>query len=137
MEELFPVMLQALTTASEKIDDYLVNCFHDIPSPLTEEQKGEFVDAMSFLRNRLMQLNSVVNTEYAFDHGLTGDIDNYLKLLNEHRLEIGELISYRLISPGVFPNDPYAKYDAIFLKEVLDGTIHQSNTLNKLLEFVK
>ena len=137
MEELFPVMLQALTTASEKIDDYLANCFHDIPSPLTEEQKGEFVDAMSFLRNRLMQLNSVVNTEYAFDHGLTGDIDNYLKFLNEHRSEIGELVGYRLISPGVFPNDLYAKYDAIFLKEVLEGIIYQSNTLNKLLEFVK
>jgi len=29
------------------------------------------------------------------------------------------------------------KYDAIFLKEVLDGITHQSNTLNKLLEFVK
>ena len=137
MEELFPVMLQALTTASEKIDDYLVNCFHDIPSPLTEEEKGEFVDAMSFLRNRLMQLNSFINTGYAFDYSLTGDIDNYLKLLNEHRLEIEELIGYRLISPGVFPNDPYAKYDAIFLKEVLDGITHQSNTLNKLLEFVK
>ena len=137
MEELFPGMLQALTTASDKIQNYLANCFNDIPSPLTEEQKGEFVDAMSFLRNRLMQLNSVVNTEYAFDHGLTGDIDNYLKLLNEHRSEIEELVGYRLISSGVFPNDPYAKYDAIFLKEVLDGTIHQSNTLNKLLEFVK
>ena len=137
MEELFPVMLQALTTASEKIDDYLVNCFHDIPSPLTEEQKGEFVDAMSFLRNRLMQLNSLVNTEYAFDQGLTGDIDDYSKLLNEHRSEIEELVSYRLISPSVFPNDPYAKYDAIFLKEVLDGIIYQSNTLNKLLEFAK
>ena len=137
MEELFPVMLQALTTASEKIDDYLVNCFHDIPSPLTEEQKGEFVDAMSFLRNRLMQLNSFINTGYAFDYSLTGDIDNYLKLLNEHRSEIEELIGYRLISPNIFPNDPYAKYDAIFLKEVLDGITHQSNTLNKLLEFVK
>jgi len=137
MEELFPVTLQALTTASERIQNYLANCFNNIPSPLTEEQKGEFVDAMSFLRNRLMQLNSVVNTEYAFDHGLTGDIDNYLKLLNEHRLEIEELIGYRLISPGVFPNDPHAKYDAIFLKEVLDGIIYQSNTLNKLLEFVK
>jgi len=137
MEELFPVMLQALTTASEKTGDYLVNCLNGTPSPLTEEQKGEFVDAMSFLRNRLMQLNSFINTEYAFDHGLTGDIDNYLKLLNEHRLEIEELVGYRLISPGVFPNDPYAKYDALFLKEILDGIIYQSNTLNKLLEFVK
>ena len=137
MEELFPVMLQALTTASERIGDYLANCFNDIPSPFTEEQKGEFVDAMSFLRNRLMQLNSIVNTEYPFDQGLTGDIDDYSKLLNEHRSEIEELVSYRLISPNVFPNDPYAKYDAIFLKEVLDGIIHQSNTLNKLLEFVK
>jgi hypothetical protein len=137
MKELFPVMMQALTTSSERIGEYLANCFHNIPSPLTEEQKGEFVDAMSFLRNRLMQLNSIVNTAYTFDYGLTGDIDNYLKLLNEHRSEIEELVSYRLISPGVFPNDPYAKYDAIFLKEVLEGIIYQSNTLNKLLEFVK
>ena len=137
MEELFPGMLQALTTASDKIQNYLANCFNDIPSPLTEEQKSEFVDAMSFLRNRLMQLNGSVNIEYEFDQGLTGDIDNYLKLLNEHRSEIEELVSYRLISPSVFPNDPYAKYDAIFLKEVLDGIIYQSNTLNKLLEFVK
>ena len=137
MEELFPVMLQALTTASERIGDYLVNCLNGTPSPLTEEQKGEFVDAMSFLRNRLMQLNSFINTGYAFDYSLTGDIDNYLKLLNEHRSEIEELVGYRLISPGVFPNDPYAKYDALFLKEVLDGIIYQSNTLNKLLEFAK
>ena len=137
MEELFPVMLQALTTASERIGDYLVNCLNGTPSPLTEEQKGEFVDAMSFLRNRLMQLNSFINTGYAFDYSLTGDIDNYLKLLNEHRSEIEELVSYRLISPSVFPNDPYAKYDALFLKEVLEGIIYQSNTLNKLLEFVK
>jgi len=36
-----------------------------------------------------------------------------------------------------FPNDSYAKYDAIYLKEVLDGIIYQSNTLDKLLEFVK
>jgi len=137
MEELFPGMLQALTIASEKIDNYLVNCLNGTPSPLTEEEKGEFVDAMSFLRNRLMQLNSFINTGYAFDYSLTGDIDNYLKLLNEHRSEIEELIGYRLISPNIFPNDPYAKYDAIFLKEVLDGITHQSNTLNKLLEFVK
>jgi hypothetical protein len=41
MEELFPVMLQALTTASEKIQVYLANSFHGIPSPLTEEQKDE------------------------------------------------------------------------------------------------
>ena len=40
MKELFPVMLQALTTASEKIGDYLANCFNDIPSPLTEEKKA-------------------------------------------------------------------------------------------------
>jgi hypothetical protein len=137
MEELFPVMLQALNTASERIQSYLANCFNDIPSPLTEEQKDEFVDSMSYLRNRLMQLNSTVNTEYKFDQGLTGDIDDYSKLLNEHHSELGELVSYLLLRPTAFPNDPYAKYDTIFLKEVLEGIIHQGNTLNKLLEFAK
>ena len=137
MEELFPVMLQAVTTASERIQNYLANCFNNIPSPLTEEQKGEFVDAMSFLRNRLMQLNGSVNIEYKFDQGLTGDIDDYSKLLNEHRLELKDLVTYRLYSHTIFPNDTYAKYDALFLKEVLEGIIYQSNTLNKLLEFVK
>lgn len=137
MEELFPVMLQALTTASEKIQNYLANCFNDIPSPLTEEQKGEFVDAMTFLRNRLMQLNSSVNVEYGFDQGLTGDIDDYSKLLNQYRSQLEELVGYHLVSPIAFPNDPYAKYQSLFLKEVLDGIIYQSNTLNKLLEFVK
>jgi len=137
MEELFPVMLQAVTTASEKIQNYLANCFNDIPSPLTEEQKGEFVDAMAFLRNRLMQLNSSVNIEYGFDQGLTGDIDDYSKLLNEHRPQLEELVGYLLDRPNIFPNDPFAKYDALFLKEVLEGIIYQSNTLNKLLEFAK
>ena len=137
MEELFPVMLQAVTTASERIQNYLANCFNNIPSPLTEEQKGEFVDAMSFLRNRLMQLNGSVNIEYKFDQGLTGDIDDYSKLLNEHRLELKDLVTYRLYSHTIFPNDTYAKYDALFLKEVLEDIIHQSNTLNKLLEFAK
>ena len=137
MEELFPVMLQALTTASEKIQNYLANCFNGIPSPLTEEQKDEYVDAMAFLRNRLMQLNSSVNIEFKFDQGLTGDIDDCSKLLNEHRSELKELVGYLLDRPNMFPNDPYAKYDALFLKEVLEGIIHQSNTLNKLLEFVK
>ena len=61
MEELFPVMLQSLTTASEKIQNYLANSFHGISSPLTEEQKDEYVDAMAFLRNRLIQLNGSVN----------------------------------------------------------------------------
>ena len=137
MEELFPGMLQALTTASERIDDYLVNCFYDIPSPLTEEQKGELVDAMSFLRNRLMQLNGSVNIEYEFDQGLTGDIDDYSKLLNEYRSQLEELVGYLLDRPNAFPDDPYAKYDALFLKEVLEDIIYQSNILNKLLEFVK
>ena len=124
MEELFPVMLQAVTTASERIQNYLANCFNNIPSPLTEEQKGEFVDAMSFLRNRLMQLNGSVNIEYKFDQGLTGDIDDYSKLLNEHRLELKDLVTYRLYSHTIFPNDTYAKYDALFLKEVLEDIIH-------------
>ena len=137
MEELFPVTLQALTTASERIQNYLANCFNNIPSPLTEEQKGEFVDAMSFLRNRLMQFNGSVNTQYKFDQGLTGDIDDYSKLLHEHHSEINDLITYRLYSPTIFPNDTYAKYDALFLKEVLEGIILQSNTLSKLLEFAK
>jgi len=137
MEGLFPEMLQALTAASEKIQNYLANCFNDIPSPLTEEQKDEFVDAMAFLRNRLMQLNNSVNIEYGFDQGLTGDIDDYSKLLNEHRPQLEELVGYLLDRPNIFPNDPYAIYDALFLKEVLDGIIYQSNTLNKLLEFAK
>ena len=137
MEGLFPEMLQALTTASEKIQNYLANCFNDIPSPLTEEQKDEFVDAMSFLRNRLMQLNGSVNIEYGFDQGLTGDIDDYSKLLNEYRPQLEELVGYLLDRPNIFPNDPFAKYDALFLKEVLDGIIYQSNTLNKLLGFAK
>jgi len=137
MEGLFPEMVQALTEASEKIQNYLANCFNDIPSPLTEEQKDEFVDAMSFLRNRLMQLNGSVNIEYGFDQGLTGDIDDYSKLLNEYRPQLEELVGYLLDRPNIFPNDPFAKYDALFLKEVLDGIIYQSNTLNKLLGFAK
>ena len=137
MEGLFPVMLQALTAASEKIQNYLANCFNDIPSPLTEEQKGEFVDAMSYLRNRLMQLNGSVNIGFGFDQGLTGDIDDYSKLLNEYRSQLEELVGYLLDRPNVFPNDPFAKYDALFLKEVLEDIIYQSNTLNKLLEFTK
>ena len=137
MEELFPVMLQALTTASERIQAYMVNCFHGIPSPLTEEQKDEYVDAMAFLRNRLMQLNSSVNTEYEFDQGLTGDIEDYSKLLNEYRSQLEELVGYHLDSPNAFPNDPYAKHQSLFLKEVLEDIIYQSNTLNKLLEFAK
>jgi len=137
MEELFPVMLQALTTASGKIQDYLANSFQGIPSPLTEEQKDEYVDAMGFLRNRLIQLNGSVNIEYGFDQGLTGDIDDYSKLLNEYRSQLEELVGYLLDRPNAFPNDPFAKYDALFLKEVLEGIIEQSNTLNKLLEFVK
>ena len=137
MEELFPVMLQALTIASGKIQDYLANSFQGIPSPLTEEQKDEYVDAMGFLRNRLIQLNGSVNIEYGFDQGLTGDIDDYSKLLNEYRSQLEELVGYLLDRPNAFPNDPFAKYDALFLKEVLEGIIEQSNTLNKLLEFVK
>ena len=137
MEELFTVMLQALTTASEKIQNYLVNCFHDIPSRLTEEQKDEYVDAMAILRNRLIQLNSSVNIEYEFDQGLTGDIDDYSKLLNEYRSQLEELVSYHLYSPNAFPDGPFAKHQALFLKEVLEGIIDQSNTINKLLEFVK
>jgi len=137
MEELFPVMSQVLTTASERIQDYMVNCFHGIPSPLTEEQKDEYVDAMAFLRNRLIQLNSSVNTEYEFDQGLTGDIEDYSKLLNEYRSQVEELVGYHLDSPNVFPNDPYAKYQSLFLKEVLEDIIYQSNRINKLLEFVK
>jgi len=137
MEELFPVMLQALTTASEKIQNYLGNSFHGIPSPLTEEQKDKYVDAMAFLRNSLIQLNTSVNIEYEFDQGLTGDIDDYSKLLNEYRSELEELVGYHLDSPNAFPNDPFAKHQALFLKEVLEGIIEQSNTLNKLLEFVK
>ena len=137
MEKLFPVMLQALITASEKIQNYLANSFHGIPSPLTEEQKDEYVDAMAFLRNRLIQLNGSVNIEYEFDQGLTGDIDDYSKLLNEYRSELEEVVGYHLDSPNAFPNDPFAKHRALFLKEALEGIIEQSNTLNKLLEFVK
>ena len=137
MEELFPVMLQALTTASEKIQNYLTSSFHGIPSPLTEEQKDEYVDAMAFLRNRLMQLNSSVNIEYEFDQGLTGDIDDYSKLLNEYSSQLEELVGYHLDSPNAFPNDPFAKHQALFLTEVLEDIIFQCNTLKKLLEFVK
>jgi len=57
--------------------------------------------------------------------------------LNEYRSQLEELVGYLLDRPNAFPDDHYAKYDALFLKEVLEDIIYQSNILNKLLEFVK
>jgi hypothetical protein len=71
---------------------------------------------MTFLRNRLMQLNSSVNIEYGFDQGLAGDIEDYSKLLNEYRSQLEELVGYHLDSPNAFPNDSFAKYHVPFFE---------------------
>ena len=133
MEELFPSMLESLTVAAEKIDNYLANSFNGIPSPLTEDQKDEYVDAMSYLRNGLMQLNSYVRIEYDFDQGLTGDIEEYSKLLQEYRPQLEEYVGYQLDRGNAFPDDPFAKSQSQFLEEIMNRILAQSNTLNKLL----
>lgn len=136
MEELFPLMLQNLSTASEKIQDYLANSFNGITSPLTEEEKDEYVDAMYKLRNGLIQLNSFVHIEYEFDHALTGDIENYSKLLQEYRSQLEELVGYLLDRGNAFPDDPFAKNQSLYLEEIIKEVLEHGNTLNKLLAFV-
>jgi len=133
MEELFPSMLENLTTASEKIDNYLANSFNGIPSPLTEEQKDEYVDTLSWLRNGLMQLNGYLRIEYEFDQGLTGDIEDYSKLLQGYRSQLEEYVGYQLQRGTAFPDDPFAKSQAQFLEEIMNGILAQCNTLNRLL----
>lgn len=133
MEELFPAMLQSLRTASDKIQDYLANSFNGIPSPLTEEQKDEFVDAMSYLRDNLIQLNTFVHIEYEFDQSITGDIEEYSKLLQEYRPQLEEFVGYQLDRGNAFPDDPFATSQSQFLEEILNGILAHSNTLKGLL----
>jgi hypothetical protein len=113
MEELFPSMMRSLTEAARILDS---------------GDLGEIrMDSLSYLHSRILQLNSVLKLEHEFTNRLIPDIINYANLLQENEVACGEYAGYQLSRPGMFGDDPFAKYDALFLQEVLQGVIDNSN----------
>ena len=113
MEELFPAMMRSITEAAMILDN---------------GDMGEIrMDTLSYLHSRILQLNSVLKLEHDFTNRLIPDIINYASLLQENEVACAEYVDYQLSRPGMFGDDPFAKYDALFLQEVLQGIIDNSN----------
>lgn len=113
MEELFPAMMRSYTEAARI---------------LNTGDLGEInMSSLSYLHTRILQLNSVLKMEYDFTNRLIPDIINYASLLQENEVACAEYINYQLSRPAMFSDDPYAKYDALFLQEVLQGILDNSN----------
>jgi hypothetical protein len=113
MEELFPAMMRSYVEAARILDSGVL---------------GEIrIDTLSFLHTRILQRNSVLKLEHQFTNRLIPDIINYAYLLQENEVACAEYADYQLGRPGMFGDDPFAKYDALFLQEVLQGIIDNSN----------
>jgi hypothetical protein len=113
MDELFPAMMRSLTEAARILD---------------HGELGEIrMNSLSYLHSRILQLNSVLKLEHAFTNRLIPDITNYTYLLQENEAACAEYVGFQLMRPGMFGDDSFAKYDALFLQEVLQGIIDNSN----------
>ena len=113
MEELFPAMMRSLTEAARILD---------------QEDLGEIrMSTLSYLHSRILQLNSVLKLEHDFTNRLIPDIINYAYLLQESEVACAEYVEFQLSRPAMFVDDSFAKYDALFLQEVLQGIIDNSN----------
>lgn len=133
MKESYPTMTEALSVASNLIADKTAGAFWGNRLQLTEEQKDQWVEAMGSLRTTLIQLNNMVNTDYAFDQGLTGDIKAYSKLMEKHHQPIEELVGFQLSRSKSFPADTMVKYETAHLEEVLIAITKYSNTISRIL----
>jgi len=113
MEDLFPAMMHSLTEAARILDN---------------EDLGEIrMSSLSYLHSRILQLNSVLKLEHDFTNRLIPDIINYAYLLQENEAACAEYVEFQLSRPAMFVDDSFAKYDALFLQEVLQGIIDNSN----------
>ncbi len=115
MEDLFPTMIQSLTEAARKLDD--------------GEMNNVSMDTLNFLHARILQLNTVLKFEHDFTNRLIPDIIDYAYLLQENEQACKEFIEFQLDKPVMFGEDTYTKYEAVFLQEVIQGIIDNSNDI--------
>ncbi|MGG9972658.1 hypothetical protein ACQ33O_12765 [Ferruginibacter sp. SUN002] len=116
MEALFPAMMQTLTEASKKLDN--------------GELDNVRMDTLNFLHARILQLNGVLKFEHDFTNRLIPDIIDYAYLLQENEQACKEFIEFQFYRPTMFgEEDAYTKYEALFLQEVIQGIIDNSNDI--------
>jgi hypothetical protein len=86
-------------------------------------------DTLTYLQTRLIQLNSIVDTEYAFGKDITCDIIQYTSRIAEQEAELIERVEYLLSRDHVLA-DGYIKYEVLYLKEVLQGIRYNCELIN-------
>ncbi|GAA4460028.1 hypothetical protein GCM10023093_02000 [Nemorincola caseinilytica] len=128
MNAPYPAMVQAVTAAAAAISAALTG----YPLRLPDNKWEEYADAADRLRYGFMQLNTMLNIEYAFEEGLPGDIVNYAVQLNEHNTVLEELVSYLLDRNEMFGGDVY-KYETLFLQEVLASATANARIISGIL----
>ena len=127
MEELFPRMVQSLSTASTKIEIEAAKLFSVDRVKLSDEQWNEYGDSLRSLKNWLIQLNNTLHFEYSFEEGLPGDVINYSKLLKEYQAPCEDKVGFLLSR-----DDSWSKYETIVIEEILNGIIENSDRINAL-----
>src|SRR5262245_49573288 len=116
MEALFPTMMQSLSAAARKLDN--------------EELENVRMSSLSYLHTRILQLNTVLKFEHDFTNRLIPDIIDYAYLLQENEQACKEFIEFQFDRPTMFgEEDTYTKYEALFLEEVIQGIIDNSNDI--------
>jgi hypothetical protein len=128
MEDLFVKMLTSLSKATASIEAEQVKVFSSERKSLSAEQWNEYGDCLRGLETRLMQLNNTFHFENVFEEGLPNDVINYAKFMNENKQSCEELVGYLLSR-----TDDWQKYDNLFLEEVLNGIIENSDRITELL----
>jgi len=130
MEELFPKMIDSLSSAANKIENELGKVVASGKISLTEEQWTEYGDNLESLQYRLKQLNNILHFEYEFEENLANDVINYSKLLNGNRQPCEELVGFLLTRDY----DAWTRDETAFLKELINEVLLNSERINTLLE---
>jgi hypothetical protein len=119
MEELYFKMIRILAVA---VDDLTYG-----PQVSPEDEKTT-IEFAGYLHTHLIGLNSVINTEFLFPDGTVKDIVDYFKILKEYEKDISDIVEYTL-TQNISPD----KYGKMFLEEVLEGIIYNSEEITKLI----
>lgn len=126
MDELFPAMMQSLTTAVNTIS----HPYYRVP----EQTAEQLADTLQDLRSALIQLNGVLFFDFPFEDGSPYDIYGYTRLLQEYETPCAEKIGFMLDKPPLFDNDSFTRHEKEYLSILLEDITSLSLDISRLAQ---
>ena len=126
MDELFPAMMQSLTTAVNTIS----HPYYRVP----EQTAEQLADTLQDLRSALIRLNGILFFDFPFEDGPPLDIFGYTRLLQEYETPCAEKISFIFDKPSMFGDDSFTRYETEYLTLLLQDITSFSLDISRLAQ---